>query len=145
MEESIIIAAGLNGKSIFTAPFDRRVQAYKNKLYWADRTFSDCFAILLAYQTWDNQKSRGNFNAKAGGNDRESQFCAASFLQKKQLNEMKTQVEELIKSLRMQGIKPLAIQDPLSWSEEKKFIILRLVMIGAFYPNYFTKCSIFYV
>ena len=42
----------------------------------------------------------------------------------------------------MQGIKPLAIQDPLSWSEEKKFIILRLVMFGAFYPNYFTKCSI---
>ena len=45
LEESIIIASGLNGKSIFTAPFDRRVQAYKNKLFWPDRTFSDCISM----------------------------------------------------------------------------------------------------
>ena len=62
LEESIIIALGLNGKTIFTAPFDRRVQAYKNKLFWEDRTFSDCFAILLADRTWDTKKARGFFN-----------------------------------------------------------------------------------
>ena len=52
LEDSIIIASGLNGKSIFTSPFEKRVQAYKNKLHWADKTFSDCFAILLAYQVF---------------------------------------------------------------------------------------------
>ena len=125
LEESIVIASGLNGKSIFTAPFDRRVQAYKNKLFWADRTFSDCFAILLAYQTWDRKKTRGDFNMRSGGgDDREREFCSGSFLQKNQLNEMKMQVEEITKSLKMMDIAPLAIQDPVRWSEERKFIIM---------------------
>eukprot|EP00092_Neocalanus_flemingeri_P009551 GFUD01010280.1.p1 GENE.GFUD01010280.1~~GFUD01010280.1.p1 ORF type:complete len:1519 (+),score=509.70 GFUD01010280.1:91-4647(+) len=141
LEESIVIASGLNGKSIFTAPFDKRVQAYKNKLFWADRTFSDCFAILLAYQTWDSQKKRGFFNMKAGGEDRERQFCEASFLQKNQLGEMKMQVEDLTRCLKMMDIEPLQIQDPVQWSEESKFLILRLIMFGAFYPNYFTRQS----
>merc|ERR1719317_1886543 len=142
LEESIIIASGLNGKSIFTAPFDRRVQAYKNKLFWADRTFSDCFAILLAYQTWDRKKTRGDFSIKSGGGDqREQDFCKGSFLQKNQLNEMKMQVDEIIKSLKMMDITPLAIQDPVRWSEERKFIILRLIMFGAFYPNYFIRST----
>ena len=141
LEESIIIASGLNGRSIFTAPFDRRVQAYKNKLFWADRTFSDCFAILLAYQTWDSQKSRGFFNSKAGGLNREKQFCQASFLQMKQLSEMKLQVDEITRCLKKMGIAPLAIQNPVKWTEDEKFIILRLAMFGAFYPNYFTRST----
>jgi hypothetical protein len=41
---------GLNGKSIFSAPFGKEVQAYKNKLAWAAGTFSDCLAVLQAYQ-----------------------------------------------------------------------------------------------
>ena len=141
LEESIVIASGLNGKSIFTAPFDKRVQAYKNKLYWADRTFSDCFAILLAFQTWDKQKRRGLFNMKAGVEDREKQFCEQSFLQKNVLVEMKMQVEEITKCLGMMDIKPLQIQDPVKWDDETKFLVLRLIMFGAFYPNYFTRQS----
>ena len=141
MEDSVVIASGLNGKSIFTAPFDKRVQAYKNKLYWADRTFSDCFAILLAYQTWDRQKRRGNFNMRAGGEDREKQFCETSFLQRNQLGEMRMLVEEITKCLKTIDIEPLMIQDPVKWSVESKFLILRLIMFGAFYPNYFTRQS----
>merc|ERR1712013_596701 len=74
LEEAIIIASGLNGKSIFTSPFDRRVQSYKNKLHWADRTHSDCFAILAAYQVWEMKKMKGfgnNFrfpDGSSGGN-----------------------------------------------------------------------------
>ena len=141
LEDSIVIASGLNGKSIFTAPFDKRVQAYKNKLYWADRTFSDCFAILLAYQTWDRKKRRGNFNMRAGGEDQEKQFCETSFLQRNQLGEMRMLVEEIAKCLKTIDIEPLMIPDPVKWSVESKFLILRLIMFGAFYPNYFTRQS----
>merc|ERR1719357_316239 len=54
---------------------------------------------------------------------------------------MKTQVEEITRSLRMMGIEHLQTQEPISWETEKKFHILRLVMFGAFYPNYFVKVS----
>merc|ERR1719435_634312 len=70
LEDCIIIASGLNGKSIFTSPFEKRVQAYKNKLHWADKTFSDCFAILLAYQSWNDRKQRGEFRDRS----KENQF-----------------------------------------------------------------------
>ena len=50
-------------------------------------------------------------------------------------------VEEITRSLRMMGIEPLQTQEPISWETEKKFHILRLVMFGAFYPNYFVKVS----
>ena len=118
------------------------MQAYKNKLHWADRTFSDCFAILLAYQTWNENRKRGFFHVRDGSTNREAVWCKGSFLQKNQLIEMSTQVEEINRSLKMMDIEPLQIQEPVSWDPEYKFLILRLVMFGAFYPNYFTKtCS----
>ena len=138
LEESIIMAAGLNGKSIFTAPFDKRVQAYKNKLYWANRTFSDCFAILLAYQSWEQRRVRGEFKGK-DGQKRERDFCDTAFLQRKSLTEMSLLVEDITRSLKMAQIEPLQIQAPVKWEGEQKFLILRLVMFGAFYPNYFQK------
>merc|ERR1719414_128021 len=42
----------------------------------------------------------------------------------------------------MMDIRPLQIQNPVVWNSEYKFFILRLVMFGAFYPNYFTKTCI---
>ena len=41
----------------------------------------------------------------------------------------------------MMGIEPLQTQEPISWETEKKFHMLRLVMFGAFYPNYFRKVT----
>ena len=141
LEEAIIIAAGLNGKSIFTAPFDRRVQAYKNKLFWAHRNFSDCFAILHAYQTWETRRARGEFKGK-DGLKREQQFCETSFLQRKALVEMSMLVEDITRSLRKINIEPLQIQNPVKWLINDKLgrgTMLRLIMFGAFYPNYFVK------
>ena len=158
LEEAVIIASGLNGKSIFTSPFDQRVQSYKNKLHWADRTHSDCFAILAAYQVWERKKMKGEFSGMDGVRDKEGIWCKQSFLQRKQLLEMKTQVgelknevrlvdeylmqvEEITRNLQLMGIEPLQTQEPISWESEKKFHILRLAMFGAFYPNYFVKVT----
>lgn len=50
LQESVIIAAGLSNKSIFTFPFDQKIKAYANKLMWSNRSFSDCLAVLLAFR-----------------------------------------------------------------------------------------------
>ena len=139
LEETIVIASGLSGKPIFAAPFDKRVEAYKGKLFWADGSFSDCLAILKAFQEWESKKRRGDFSSRDGVKDRESTWCKAYFLNRNQLEEMSLLVEEIKKSLRRQDIEALQIQNPIVWSQDWKFTILRLVMFGAFYPNYFRK------
>ena len=138
LPDAIIIASGLNGKSIFTAPFDKKVQAYKNKLLWADRTFSDCHAILNAFHAWKMMKDRGDFLGR-GGSSREEQFCKTSFLQRKQLQEMERLVEEITKTLSFLHIESPMVQNPVSWDEESKDVALEIVMFGAFYPNYFIQ------
>lgn len=53
---SILLAAGLSVRSIFRSGVDRRgrentqVEAYIQKLVWADGSGSDLFAILRAYR-----------------------------------------------------------------------------------------------
>ena len=139
LEETIVIASGLSGKSIFAAPFDKRVEAYKGKLFWADGSFSDCLAILKAFQEWESRKRRGDFSSRDGVKDRESTWCKAYFLNKNQLEEMVLMVEDIKKSLKRQDIEPLQIQNPIVWSQDWKYTVPRLVMFGAFYPNYFRK------
>ena len=138
LPEAIIIASGLNGKSIFTAPFDKKVQAYKNKLLWADRTFSDCHAILNAFLSWKMRKDRGDFLGPRGVS-RESEFCRSSFLQRKQIQEMDSLVEEITKILRFMNIETVRVQKPVTWDDERKNVVLEIVMFGAFYPNYFLQ------
>lgn len=143
--EAVIIAAGLNGKSIFTSPFNKRVQAYKNRLHWADRSFSDCLAILNAFRTWERMRRGGEFSTRETPNSRsrEASWCQSNFLQLKQLEEMRVQVDEISKNLTMMDITPLVTQsqDSASQGTEEKFFILQLIMFGAFYPNYFVKSS----
>ena len=117
LPEAIIIASGLNGKSIFTAPFDKKVQAYKNKLLWADRTFSDCHAILNAFLSWKMRKDRGDFLGPQG----DSEFCRKSFLQRKQLHEMDSLVEEILRSMNIEASR---VQKPVTWDEERKNVVL---------------------
>ena len=112
LEEAVIIACGLNGKSIFTAPFDKKIQAYKNKLFWADRTFNDCYAILNAFQAWKTRKDRGDFSG-SGGVREEKQYCQVSFLQRNQLQEMLKLTEEVTKTLRLLQIEPVRVQQPV--------------------------------
>jgi hypothetical protein len=53
LEQDETVRTGLNGKSIFSAPFgtpEKEVAAYRNKMGWASGTFSDCLAVLQAYQ-----------------------------------------------------------------------------------------------
>ena len=53
--------------------------------------------------------------------------------------EMSILVEDITRSLKMMNIEPLRIKSSVGWVGEQKFLILRLVMFGAFYPNYFIK------
>ena len=52
LDESIIIAAGLNFKAIFINSLTDKMGAYCRKMYWSDGTGSDCLATFNAYNYW---------------------------------------------------------------------------------------------
>jgi hypothetical protein len=60
----VIIAAGMTNKPIFATAIDQKLKAYAFKLLWAKETFSDCFAILHAYETWKAKKDTKFFKRK---------------------------------------------------------------------------------
>ena len=57
-QDCVIIAAGLNGKSIFSTYVDKRLTSYASKLFWADGTLSDCLAILQAYKVYVTKRKQ---------------------------------------------------------------------------------------
>ncbi|NXU74170.1 TDRD9 helicase, partial [Oreotrochilus melanogaster] len=50
LEECLIIAAALSLRSFFVVPFKQHVDGYRNKLFFAGNTKSDCIAIVNAFK-----------------------------------------------------------------------------------------------
>ena len=142
LEEAVIVAAGLSGKSIFSVPFEDKVNAYANKLTWAKRSFSDCLAILNAYNDWSRAHREGKFlrSRHPKGNMRlEREWCVSRYLQVKGLKDMEIAISDLKDNLKEVGIvePPRANVDEMDMS--RKWQLLQYAMFGAFYPNYFLR------
>lgn len=138
LEECVIIGASLSLKSMFSSPFQERMAAYDSKLMWADRSCSDCIAFLNAFVVWRHNKEQGVFGPNA---IREEAWARRYFLQMRALRETATLVRELKERLEKMGISETKGQGRFTWSQQEKPLILKIVMAGAFYPNYFVRGS----
>lgn len=49
LKESIIMGAAMTLKSVFSTPFEKKLEAYNGRLAWADSSSSDCISFLNAY------------------------------------------------------------------------------------------------
>jgi len=142
-QDCVIIAAGLNGKSIFSTYVDKRLTSYASKLFWADGTLSDCLAILQAYKSWDQLSEAGHFQYRsADGQSAEKKFCRMHNLELKQLREMKELIRELTQNLKYMNIEvspdlPNLKDDPMKNVDIN--LVRDIVIFGAFYPNYYIK------
>lgn len=136
LDECIIIAAGLNVKSIFQMPFNKSLHSYAKKLRWSDASGSDLFAILKAYRTWSGLHREQHLVAKS-----EPMWCQRNFLNMKSLKEMANLVAELTERLSRLGIVEQTGALGVHWTAAEKSVILKCVIAGAFYPNYFMRLS----
>ncbi|XP_058117846.1 probable ATP-dependent RNA helicase spindle-E [Anopheles ziemanni] len=132
LQESIIIAAGMNVKNIFYQL--RTVGSYARKLRWSDGSCSDGIAILIAYTMWRTTMEQGT-----GGNA--VAWCHRAQLDRKSLAEMAELVHELKLRLEYANVREVAGAKRVIWSEREKTVVLKVVMAGAFYPNYFTTTT----
>jgi len=118
-------------------------RAYASKLIWAERSFSDCLAVLIAYEAYMHHRRKGYFERDVRRGQRkvslEREWCRGRFLQQKALKDVETTVEELKFNLkRLRIVRPdMPNRAPLSWEDKTKY--LQFAMFGAFYPNYFVR------
>uniref|UniRef100_A0A182QQ54 Probable ATP-dependent RNA helicase spindle-E n=1 Tax=Anopheles farauti TaxID=69004 RepID=A0A182QQ54_9DIPT len=125
LDEAIIIAAGMNVKNIFRSL--RSVEALRCKRHFAAGSGSDGIAILNAYTWWRSVKEQGT-----GGDT--IAWCQRYMLDLKSLTEMAELVQEITMRLRGANIR---FMSAAGWTNREKTVVLKVIMAGAFYPNYF--------
>ncbi|XP_065694891.1 ATP-dependent RNA helicase TDRD9 isoform X3 [Patagioenas fasciata] len=140
LEECLIIAAALSLRSFFVACFKQHVDGYRNKLFFAGNSKSDCIAIVNAFKAWQDCRQRGELRHPK----EELEWGRSNGIHIKKLRE----VAELFYDLkeRVRAFNMYVNDQPCALSQEsvyKQRFILQVVIAGAFYPNYFTfgKCD----
>ena len=134
LEETIIIAAGLNIRGIFQNRYEKNLNDYVRKLTYADGSACDFIAILNAYKLWKHSSEQGDFR----GLEEEQAWCDHYQLERKSLHEMR----QLIKEIKERLI-DLKMEAPngLGWEQGQKTLILKICCAGAFIPNFY-MCSV---
>lgn len=125
---------------------NKEIAAYTKHLEFADGSGSDLFAVLNAYKTWARLRNQGEFGNVKKFEDRaavkraEKDWAAANFLEIASLREC----DEYVKDLRVR-VKRMNLIDinktTESWSRNEKYIVLKVVIAGAFYPNHFSRST----
>lgn len=96
--------------------------------------------MLHAYNTWSFSRRHGFFNEKKPQSEREwaNKFC----LDIDALRECEIQINEIKRRLERMKIKAGQGVNNVQWNDNEKSIILKVVISGAFYPNFFARSSI---
>ncbi|KAM6130875.1 LOW QUALITY PROTEIN: ATP-dependent RNA helicase TDRD9 [Pterocles gutturalis] len=140
LEECLIIAAALSLRNFFTIPFKQRVNEYRNKLFFAGNSKSDCIAIVNAFKAWQACKEKGELKRPK----EELEWGRSNCIHIRKIREVADLFHNLKK--RVRAFNMCINAQPSALDEEsvyKQRFILQVVIAGAFYPNYFTfrKCD----
>lgn len=115
-------------------------------LQWANGSGSDLFAMLNAFNTWSKMhrnKLFGTDKTKAERdkmNECEKEWANKYNLEVAALRECQTYVKDLHLRLKRLQLKAMS-HGNFNWTDGEKNIILKVVISGAFYPNYFLRSS----
>uniref|UniRef100_A0A1B6GC48 Probable ATP-dependent RNA helicase spindle-E n=1 Tax=Cuerna arida TaxID=1464854 RepID=A0A1B6GC48_9HEMI len=137
LDEAIIMGSAMSVRNLFSEPFRMRLEAYNNKLLWADASESDSIAYLNAYVVWRNLTGIGKFNRSKASEDA---WARKYMLQIKHLREVAKQEEDIkkrLKSFNIGSVRSASVKG--LWMPTEKPIILKIVLAGAFYPHYFSR------
>uniref|UniRef100_A0A1I8NW04 Probable ATP-dependent RNA helicase spindle-E n=1 Tax=Stomoxys calcitrans TaxID=35570 RepID=A0A1I8NW04_STOCA len=140
LDEAVIMAAGLSVRSIFKfqgkSP-QHDCEAYVKKLVWADGSGSDLFAILKAYKTWLSMREQNNIREEG-----EYAWANRFYINLRSIKEMHLLIQELKERFNAYNFKVNNTHQRVLWLDREKTIILKIVIAGAFYPNYFNRSAL---
>uniref|UniRef100_A0A1A9X2C1 Probable ATP-dependent RNA helicase spindle-E n=1 Tax=Glossina brevipalpis TaxID=37001 RepID=A0A1A9X2C1_9MUSC len=139
LNDAIIMAAGLSVRSVFMLQITSQknnIDAYIQKLAWADGSGSDLFAILKAYKTWTFLLENNKIKDGISENDWAKRF----FINLPSIKEMHLLIKKIYERLKPYNIKEqTSSEHHMHWMEYEKTIVLKVIIAGAFYPNYFIR------
>ncbi|CAB3245863.1 unnamed protein product [Arctia plantaginis] len=136
LEEAVIMAAAMSVKNVFSSPFRERLNAYNSKLTWADGSTSDCIAFLNVYKVWNHLRQQQHFR---GAKQQENEWARRFYVQARALRELDEMVRDLNRRLSSLGIE--APEGRSAWSKNELPLIYKILLAGAFYPQYFVQVS----
>lgn len=122
------------------------IDAYSKRLEFADGSGSDLFAILNAYKTWKRLRGQGEFGDIHNVRDRakvraaEKNWTESNYLELASLRECDEYVRDLHVRVKRMNLIDCAKSD-VKWNRNEKYIVLKVVIAGAFYPNYFSRST----
>ncbi|GAB1603284.1 ATP-dependent RNA helicase TDRD9-like [Argonauta hians] len=141
LKECLVLAAALSLKSVVSRPYKKSLESYQRKFSWADGSFSDAVAIVNIYRVWERNWAHGIFKRRGQS---EGEWGKTNFVQIKRIRE----VAELIRELEFR-LKQFNLRIPCKSPESKKDLnhpeeklLFKLIICGAFYPNYFVRDKI---
>lgn len=137
LQDAIIIAASMSVKDIFNIDFHELESTYNEKVFWAAKSDSDSIACLNAFKVWRNDKA----NRRITNQQEEREWAKRKSLRIRSLREIDAFIAELTMKLRHFGIKETIGSNKNTWENlyiDRTFI-LKIIIAGAFYPNYFVK------
>lgn len=135
LRDMIIIGCSMTVKDMFCSPFGKKLLAYNVKFNWAFNSESDCIAFLNVYKVWTSEKANRHLNS----NIMEKRWAQRQFVQIKVLREIEVLVYEVTERLKRFGITESVGINKVMWDDEVRPFVLKIVIAGAFYPNYFLK------
>lgn len=153
LRECIIIAAGLSNKTFFTCYYKSHLESFKAKWTWSEEWMCDCITLLNAYNLYESQIRNRTFERPG---DAES-WARKNMIEIVRIREVEKLVIELTSRLKSLGIicnRHVKLDHlasnvksdiyEIDNNEEmvKNNLILKMIIAGAFYPNYFTSISI---
>ncbi|KAH1007345.1 hypothetical protein HUJ04_004591 [Dendroctonus ponderosae] len=135
LDETVVIAAGCSIQNIFSIPYQKRLEAYRKILLWADGSCSDLIALLNLYTVWQTKTRDNSF----GSRNSELEWCKRNLVNLKGLREWKLLVTEIHQRLERLQIRETAGPGKINLTRTEKPTVLKVIMAGAFYPNFFIK------
>lgn len=130
-EECIIIACCLSVRNIFVAQFRQYLEAYDSKLFASKSSESDCIALLNIFNLWKKvEEGKSPHGIK--------KFIAEHFVSLKSLQEASKLYDEIKLRLLHSQIEECHKPYGRKLDEAQKAAVLKIVLAGSFYPNYFT-------
>jgi ATP-dependent RNA helicase TDRD9 len=149
LRETLILAAALSIKSIFLHHHRADLEAYNAKLLFAQGSFCDYTAIINAYNHWRR------FMETAQRTRHEEKFWAnENMLEHRRLHEvheLKRKLEVRLKEFEINCCTDKSENEQIELSLKnirtesdtvRENLILKIVIAGAFYPNFFTVPSV---
>uniref|UniRef100_A0A1A9UIK5 Probable ATP-dependent RNA helicase spindle-E n=1 Tax=Glossina austeni TaxID=7395 RepID=A0A1A9UIK5_GLOAU len=141
LDDAIIMAAGLSVRSVFileNISQRNNIDAYIEKMIWANGSGSDLFAILRAYKTWTHIREQSGLKDET----MEKYWAERFFVNLRSIKEMHLLVQTIYDHLEHCNLNQETSAHSLRWMEHERSIVLKIIIAGAFYPNYFTRTNL---